>query len=329
MGSPFTAQLCQLAAERLDAATFVGRTVLSWPGQPRADALPLRLMGALHALVLSGRSPELATVYPPQPVPHQDVVWQALESAFVDHGDFIGDTLTSPPQTNEVARSSALLGGFLTIASETGRPLALSELGASTGLNLLWDRFHYTINDKMWGDGSSAVHLEPEWSGPAPPVEQELEVVDRAACDLNPLNPAEPADRLRLLSYVWADQSERISRLNAAMDLAAAADVRVEGDDAASWIEHRLAGQPDGSVHVVYHTVFWHCVARATRERIQQLLEAAGAEATADRPLAWLRLEADSKKPGAGLTLTTWPEGRTRLLARADFHGRWVAWLPS
>ena len=33
--------------------------------------------------------------------------------------------LDSPPQTNEVARSAVLMCGFLTIAAETGLPLAL------------------------------------------------------------------------------------------------------------------------------------------------------------------------------------------------------------
>ena len=30
---------------------------------------------------------------------------------------------------------------------------------------------------------------------------------------------------------------------------------------------------------------------------------------------------------GAALTLTTWPEGEEKLIARADYHGRWVQWI--
>jgi hypothetical protein len=67
MGSPFTARLCALAAERLAPGGPVPDRVLDWPGDPsgRADALPLRLAGALHALVLEGRDPALAAAYPP------------------------------------------------------------------------------------------------------------------------------------------------------------------------------------------------------------------------------------------------------------------------
>jgi hypothetical protein len=64
LGSPFTAALLELVAERLDAAGPLGRALLSWPGDPKADALALRLAAALHALVLSGLAPDLAAIYP-------------------------------------------------------------------------------------------------------------------------------------------------------------------------------------------------------------------------------------------------------------------------
>ena len=56
MGSPFTARLCRLLADRLAPGDPVSDRVLAWPGDPshRADALPLRLAGALHGLVRRG-----------------------------------------------------------------------------------------------------------------------------------------------------------------------------------------------------------------------------------------------------------------------------------
>ena len=43
MGSPFTARLCRLIADRLVPGTPVAERVLGWRGNPggRADALPL------------------------------------------------------------------------------------------------------------------------------------------------------------------------------------------------------------------------------------------------------------------------------------------------
>ena len=53
--------------------------------------------------------------------------------------------MLSPPQTNEVLRSAALLGGFLTVAEETGLPLRCLELGSSAGLNQSWDAYGYRL----------------------------------------------------------------------------------------------------------------------------------------------------------------------------------------
>ncbi len=65
LGSPFTARLCGALSATLDTSTAAGRRALDWPGDPRADALALRLCGGLHALVLSEADAALMAVYPP------------------------------------------------------------------------------------------------------------------------------------------------------------------------------------------------------------------------------------------------------------------------
>jgi hypothetical protein len=39
LGSPFTAELCDLLGSHLDQSSRFGRRVLDWPGNARADAL--------------------------------------------------------------------------------------------------------------------------------------------------------------------------------------------------------------------------------------------------------------------------------------------------
>ena len=170
LGSPFMARLCTLFSERLVLTDPVGQVLSNWSGDVSVsgDVLPLRLAGALHALVLEHRCEALATVYPPH---HNDLdddtLWQAVNGALITDADFIVDWLDSPPQTNEVRRSGVLLPGFLAIADLVEKPLVLSEIGASAGLNLFWDRFHYGLGDVTWGEENSALHLEPQWEGEA------------------------------------------------------------------------------------------------------------------------------------------------------------------
>jgi hypothetical protein len=135
------------------------------------------------------------------------------------------------------------------------------------------------------------------------------------------------ADRLRLLSYIWADQPDRLDRTRAALDVAAADPPPPAQGDAADWLEDRIAQPVAGALHMVFDTVAWQYRPAATQGRGEAVLAAAGARATADTPLARLAMEADSAGlPGAALTLDLWPDGRRIALGLADFHGRWVDW---
>lgn len=329
LGSPFTARLCLLARDRLDRRSAVGRAILGWKGDASAagDAVPLRLAGALHSLVVTGRSPSLIAVYPPNHTAvSDDELWGAVEGALDEYEAEVLGWLESAPQTNEVRRCGVLLPGFLTIARLTGLPMTLSEVGASAGLNLRWDRYRYELGRAAWGDSSSPVVLSPEWRGPDLAV-QPIEVLDRAGCDLNPLDPTVEKDRVRALSYIWADQIDRLERTRAALDVAAAVPAPVDRTDAVEWLERRLSATQPAGVHVVYHSIVWQYLPHALRARGEALLAAAGSTCSPGHPLAWLRLEHDGKSPGAALTLTMWPGGEQRLIARADFHGRWIDWI--
>ena len=169
LGSPFTARLCALAAERLSAAEGqVGARILSWPGDsgPAADSVPLRFAGALHASVLEGRAPGLASLYPPHDGKVDDAaLWEAIAEVCRDDAAFVLDRLDGAPQTNEVRRSAMVFAGMLTIAKHFRRPLVLSELGASAGLNLHAERYGYRLAGRDLGELGSSVCLAPRWEG--------------------------------------------------------------------------------------------------------------------------------------------------------------------
>ena len=174
--------------------------------------------------MLSGADEALAAVYPPRQV-GDSRLRDSLTDAIRRHDERLCRALDSVPQTNEVARSAMLLPGFLAIARETRLPLEIAEIGASAGLNLNFDRCHYRYGAEEWGDPASPVRLKPELRGKVPPLDGALKVSERSGCDIAPVDLSNKAARLRLRCFIWADQTSRLERLDAAIGLALAAPV--------------------------------------------------------------------------------------------------------
>jgi hypothetical protein len=323
LGSPFTAGLCTLIGERLDGRSRIGARVLGWEGDPTgaADALALRLCGGLHALTRSGDAPALAALYPPVPAPDADALWAAIVPWLDDPK--LARWLESPPQTNEVGRAAALMAGLLVVARRFGLPFSLYELGTSAGLNLQLDRYAYDLGGLRTGDPDSALQLAPDWTGPPPPAGN-VRIVARAGVDLNPPDPA------ILPAYVWADQFERVARIETALSIAAADPPPVEQDGAADWLETRLSIAPEAGVtRVVMHSVAFQYFDGETQARVAAHIERTGAAAREQAPLAWLSFENEPGTEGFALRLSLWPGERNVLLARAHPHGQSVRWLRS
>lgn len=328
---------CELAGSPLSAAVLahVGaelarggplRAVLApVEGRPIGEAVMLRLLAGLHLLVLDGRAPELAAHYPSvggAPGAARSL-GAALDAVVARHEAELTEAMAVGVQTNEPGRSATLIGGLVE-AARLGRPLEVLEVGASAGLNLRFDRYRYEGRHGALGPPDSPLRFHRPWLGAEPKLPDHLEVAARAGCDLAPLDPGLPADRLRLRSYVWADQLDRLARLDAALEVAQALPVPVERADAVSWLDERLERRAPGCTTVVVHSIVLQYLSPHDRHRFLRTLESAGAAATADAPLAWLRMEPGGDQ--AELRLTTWPGGEARLLATSAYHGPPVAW---
>lgn len=322
LGSPFMAQLCRVLGLNLTPDRPLTRRLFDWPGDvgPSAQSLPLRLAGALHALKLAGDS-DLTAAYPPHSVT-DDQLWRVLDRTLTRHATAIDAFINSPPQTNEVRRSAALIAAGHWLAARHPLPFVFSELGASAGLNLMWDHFALQTPTGTLGPATPVLTLSPDWRGNPAPAAQPLQVAARTGVDLNPLDAADPAHQARLLAYLWPDQPHRQTLTQAAI---ACAPPQPQRADAIDWLTPRLAPMP-GHLHLIWSTIAWQYFPAERQETGRALIEAAGAKATADAPLAWLSYEADGTKPGAALTLRLWPGNLTLPLGRADFHGRWIDW---
>jgi hypothetical protein len=293
---------------------------------PPGSVPALRLMGAVHRLVLEGHAPALARHYPSVGGdPETPGVWTAFLEVVSEQAERLQLLLERPVQTNEVARSRALLGGFLQIARETNLPLLLSEVGASAGLNLRWDHFRYEVDGHEWGDPGSPLRLRDGFVGRPPSFDVRVDVVERKGCDAAPVDPLTPDGRLTLLSYIWADQVERMARLQAAIQIAGRVPAQVDRADAVTWLDRRLRQEVQGAVRVVYQSIVMQYLTPGDRNQLHEMIQVAGMRATPSSPLAWLRMEpADGH---ADVRLTVWPDGTERLVAHAGYHGEFVQWL--
>ncbi len=326
-GSPFTGALIEAMADDVEVGGPVASLVADWPTNPTVDALALRLTGALHAAVLTGRDPALAALYPNRdPAWSVAKMWPAARAFFEREGGHVARFIQSAPQTNETRRSIALLSAFLAFAEHWHGPIDLLELGASAGLNLNWDRFAYRTQSWAWGDG--AVRIDTDWYGAPPPTQAHPRVRHRAACDLNPLDIRDAEQRLRLKSYIWPDQPERLARFDAAAALAVEADARVDRASADLWLTEKLAARAGDAATIVYHSVFLQYPPKDVRSAIIAAIQDAGATATANAPLAWVRMEPEAVTDGVHnglrfvIDLITWPGGERRILGYTDGHVR-------
>jgi len=373
LGSPFTATVCLLLSQQLDVASRFGRRILAWPTEPVRDALALRAVGALNALARSGRASSLSALYPPN-VLDEEALRVALSAAIAQFDDFLHDYLDSPPQTNEVARSSVLLGGALLLCADNELTLSWHEIGASAGLNLLFDQYRYELSPVEasasaggpsvdlalpdaaaglaaasgvdsasldaakgatmlgYGDPYSPVLIRSHWEGELPPLTAAVRVHDRQGCDVSPLRPASADARARLLAYIWPDQTERLARTKAALDYAAQQQPKLDAALASQWVPgHFERPLQVGTTRVLAHTIVWQYLPESERRAVEAAVLSAASRATPDARVAWLGVEADRRSAqgeGASVRLRLWPGDHQVELARADFHGRWVRWLP-
>ena len=319
LGSPFYAALLEAAAGDVAAGGPAWEILSPYAQETSRSAVALRLMGAVHRLVLMDALPELARHYPSTGGDGDAAAaWPLFREALAEHREEVSRLVARGCQTNEVGRCAALLGGFLEVAHRTRLPLRLLEIGASAGLNLRWDRYRYEALDGAWGDADSAVRFDHAFDVP-PPLNRTADVSERKGCDLHPIDPTSDDGALTLRSFVWADQLGRLALLDGAITIAGEMPVEVEQIDAASFLERELAQSRDGVATVVFHSVFIQYVSEPDRQRIEAALERATASASPHAPVFHLRME-----PGEGAFEVRLGE---ELLGVSRAHGTSVVWL--
>ncbi|GAB3952270.1 DUF2332 domain-containing protein [Kribbella albertanoniae] len=326
LGSPMYAELLRRLVDDYEVGGVSADVLAGYEDPPPGSVIGLRLLGAVHGLVLAGEVPELAAFYPSVGGVWDPVLgWEAFEQVLRSRSGEVRALLTQPPQTNEVRRSAALYGGLLQLVREVPLPVRLFEMGASAGLNLRADHFRYDADGESYGAADSPVVIENAWSGqvlkPAA-----VRIVERVGCDTAPVNPLSAAGARTLTSYVWPDMSERLARLRAALEVARQVPADVRREDAVSFV--RGLEVVPGQVTVLWHSIMWQYLTDEDRAAVDAQLAELGERADESAPLARLRFE-----PGLEaflVELEIWPGGARRVLGRIEDHGQGLVWeLPS
>ncbi len=325
--APITGRIVEAIISVLTQETRFGALVLGWAGNPLADALSLRCAGGFHALHLSGTEPELAALYEG----NADALVNAetlIGNAIVEHEDALLPWLDGPPQTNEAGRSSNYVAALLWLVSR-GLPsnIEMLEIGSSAGLNLMLDRYHYDLAGVEVGPKDSPISFKPEWRGPPPP-QAEFDFVSTRGCDIAPVNLADPAQALRLNAYIWPEHHVRFGRMAAGIEMVKQHAPDLVQGDADEWIDTALTNpQAEGTARVLMHSIVWQYLGPERQARITALIEAAGAKATPERPLAWIALEANRNNFRHELVVRQWPgDGQPVMLGTSHAHGAWIEW---
>ena len=163
-GAPVTARLIDAQVPLMATDTAVGRRIAAWPGLPLEDAMPLRLTGGFHHLLLTGDDARLEPVYNGK-VTDQGQVDAIVAAVTADHDMRLLPWLDGPPQTNEAGRSASFMAGLLWLSARLGPRFELNELGASAGINTMMDRYHYDLGGVTAGPALSPMQIRPEWRG--------------------------------------------------------------------------------------------------------------------------------------------------------------------
>jgi len=328
LGSNLYQSLFTGLAEATGTGGTADRIMAEFDGDIASDFPALRWAGGLHRAALDGRAPGLARHYPScGGSPDFDRLWEDADRTQAGMIDELIAFMKSPPQTNEVQRSVVLIPGLHWIAQQLGPDMELLEIGASAGLNQNLDRMAVQYSGQRLGPDDADLALTADNRGATLP-DAPFRITARAACDLSPIDATSAEGALRLQSYIWPDQIDRLDRLRTAIRLAERHKPKIDAASAAEWLADRTTRPQAASIRVVMHSYMWPYLPQAERHAVTNVLTAAGAAAKPGRAFVHLAMEDDDDHRRHYLTARIWPGDETHVLAQAGPHGQWLNWAP-
>lgn len=329
---------------------------------PPTRRIPNLVLAAVHAVLAEHPDAPLAAYYATLggERPADDALPEAFVSFVAAHRPAIEELVrTRDTQTNEVLRLPQLRPAFGWVAAQGGRPLALIEIGTSAGLLLHPDAYRY---EYVFDDGGTLTTGDPDApllrcpvpdttaDSLAPHVSQDLAIATRTGVDRNPLDPTDPAARAWLRALIWADEVDRLARLDLALGVTTRRSQgndrpRLLAGDALDLLAEAVAAVPEDRLPCVFVSNVLAHFDQASRLRFAELVLSLAAR----RDLALVMKEdwraglglfvepspASEPDPDAepyetlGVVLSVEGELRAVDLGSAGYHGAWLRWAPA
>ncbi|MGZ3419860.1 MAG: DUF2332 family protein [Polyangiales bacterium] len=278
---------------------------------------PLILLASLRTdAVMTGPKHPLARALANDDAPDPDAITRPalLEAMHPDRLAFWLTVATRRIQTNEVSRAVAWRWpAHLAGCGDGKRPLALVDVGASGGLNLIADRLEH-----HWVDGRGA---------PLPVVEAP-NVVARVGFDQAPLDFVQGDDAAWARACIWPGENERLRRFDEAVAALRAASDQVKLQRLnATLVPTRLVdifrSLPEDTLLLVYQTLVRAYMDPDRRDAYVRGMRSFVAQAPRTR-VAWIELEIDDFGPPPASIHAHVPDGagsvHTFVLGRCSYH---------
>ncbi len=318
--------------ESLSSKVALDRELLAL-GSParRGTPLPNLFFGAVHFLLLKGVQDPLSNFYPSIATqPSAGDAFPYFRNFCLAHSDDIRELIsTRLVQTNEVGRCACLVPAYGLVASESaGRPLSIVEVGASAGLNLLWDQYMYKYSDGRYcGNAASVVQLECALKGSnLPPLPETFPAIGhRIGVDLNPITLDDPEQVLWLRALIWPEHRKRAELLQNAVQLARQQQPKVVQGDMEELLPGILENVPKEETLCIVHSFVLSFVQQKARDHLAAIASQVGQR----RPVSVISMEWYEEWERARLWLTNHrgQSAESRVLANCDSHGTWLEWL--
>ncbi|CAM5308020.1 DUF2332 domain-containing protein [Streptomyces abikoensis] len=300
------------------------------PGQPA----PNMLFGAVHHLLRGGVQHPLASYF----TGHEDLDEARAGTLLTDfcrrHAERIRLIIaTRSVQTNEVGRCAVLLPAFAALQQrlDDDRLIRIVDVGASAGLNLLWDRYTYDYGGHRIGLPASDPEtvLSCEIKGGTPPLSLDVaRFVRPVGIELSPVDITDPEATEWLVSLTWPEQTTRMRTLDRALAQAVRTPPTILAGRAEDHLADVVTETPlDRHLVLVFSwSIYQIFGSPGGRERLVGIL----AELSRHRPLHEVSIgHFGHTTPRVIMASHDGGVSRSDVVAHCDVYGTWLHWLAS